>query len=327
MATANMMMSSAVDLPGQERLRFHVAWMVSAGILVSVGAMVFRSGDPYGAVSVLTNRNPALMMMQVMALAAVASALATAIAGRAYPDIGAFAVGIGMAIVSLRGDNMTSLLMDRGQSRSLCVWLMVDGLFWFVAVLVAMVVSAVVVRWLAGGRTEPTDANPCQAGSGKTGLLMAGPLLPGIGGVLFRRIGADERRAWRAGLKHLATATALGLVLISVVCTGAGARAISHGQAVFAVAVAFYVGVGRAQAFFPTTSTWWSCLSVPVVCLAAYTIALCMSFPTVLVDGLVSVPSSNYLRILPVTYISVGTSAALLARWRALHLAGETSRD
>jgi len=319
MATANVM-STTSDFPAQDRLRFHLAWLVSAGLLVAVGEMVFRSDDPLGSISVLTSGNPTLMMIKVVALTAVAAAMATAIAGRVYPDIGAFALGIGLTLVSLRGDNMTSMLMERGGSRWFCVWLVVDGLFWFLAMLVAMVVSAVVVRWLASGRSDSAGVNPCRAGVGGARVLMAAPLIPGIGGMLFRRFGADERREWRQGLKHLATATVLGLVLIGVVCSGTGERAISHGQAVFAVAVAFYVGVGRAEVFFPTASTWWSCLSVPVVCLVAYTIAMCVSFPSILVDGLVSFPSSNYLRILPLTYISAGTSAALLARWRAIHL-------
>ena len=302
-----------------ERLLFHAAWALGALIFLSVGSLAVRPADPQGPLSLLAHESALMMMLRVLALAAVTSAIATVLAGRVYPDIGAFAAGVGLTLVSLRGDNMTYLLISAGQSRNLCLLLAGEGLFWFATMASAMLVSAGVVRWLGGG--DPGVHGGADGSPASSAVLseMAAPAVPGVGELLFGQRAARQRSQWPTRLKHVAVAGGVALILIAVFSAGGGDRAIRHGQACFAVAAAFYVASGRAQAYFPMRSTLWSCCSVPVVCLIAYLFSWFRSFPSVLVGDLVTVPASGFLRILPVTYVAVGICAVLLAHWRLYH--------
>ena len=149
---------------------------------------------------------------------------------------------------------------------------------------------------------------------------MAAPNIPAAGRLLFGGHRADRSPA-ATGLKHLMLATGIAVLLISFLLTDGATpnRAIRHGQACFAVAVGIYVGVGRAQAAFPVRSTFWPCLSVPAACLIAYVWSWFMSPGGGGPGALASVPPSGFLRVLPVTYVMVGTCAALLAVWPSLH--------
>lgn len=302
-----------------DRLLFHLAWGVTAAIFLSIGSMAMASLDPHGPVSILSHGNVPLLLLEVLALSAVTSAIATVLAGRAHPDIGAFAVGIGLALVAIQGANMTYLLMGKGAGRGLCLLLAVDGLFWFAVAALSMFTSAVVVRWVGGSEPAGKEDGDSPALSARVVLSqMAAPATPGVGRLLFGKGTTQEGGQWRTGLKHLAVATVVTLILIAVFSAGRGDRAIRHGQACFAVAAAFRIGVGRAHAFFPMRSSFWSCCSVPVVCVAAFLFSWILSSPSILVGDLASVPASNYLRILPITYIAVGVPAALWAHWRSL---------
>ena len=289
-----------------QRWLFHAAWILGTVVFLFIGTLSLEPTDPRGPVSLLAHGDPGSMLIEILALAVVISGLATALAGRSHPEIGAFAVCVGLALVSLHGDTMTYLLMSFGDTRVLCLSLVGESLFWSLAVALASITSALVVRWLGASRAD--------GGAWRAELAVAAvPLL----GRLLLGPGADQRRdSWSAGLKHLAVATVVALLLIAVLSTGRGDRAIRHGQAFFAVAAALYLGANRAQTYFPARSLLWSMGAAPAVCLIAYAYAGVRPGPSLLVDGLATVPVSNFLRILPITYVTVGVAAALLARWR-----------
>ncbi|MEE9293364.1 MAG: hypothetical protein V3W34_00150 [Phycisphaerae bacterium] len=301
----------------QQRLLLHGAWIMTAAVFFSVGWMVVHPWDPRGPVSLLAHDQPARMMLAVLALAAVTAAVATVLAGRFYPDVGAFAVGLGLTAVSLRGQTMTYLLIQNEGRTNFGVSLALESLFWLAAMIVAMVCSAVVLRWLRNADHDG-QAGPASMVSGEPELLSQ-MAVAGAGGLIFRR-GAGGRTGedWATGLKHVALVVVISLILIRVFSFSASEphRAVRHGQACFAVAMGLYLAVGRAQAGFPVHSMFWSCCAVPLVGLAAYGLGWMMSMRAP--EGMpASVPASSFLRILPVTYIALGTSATLLARWRS----------
>ncbi len=301
----------------QDRLLLHAAWVLAAAVFLTVGWTAMRSWDPRGPVSLLTHSQPLTMMIEVLALVAVTSAVATVLAGRRYPDVGAFAVGIALTLVSIRGDNMTYLLIEGHGGPMLCVKLIAEGVFWCAAMAVAMCVAAFVVRWIAP-REQVSDAgaSPQDQPAADTLARMAAPALPILGRFLLIESGSDRCSETRhTRLKHIAVAVLIALVITNVLSAGAVDRAIRHGQACFAVWVGFYFAVKRAQASFPVRSTLWSWCAVPVVCVTAYGFAWVMSIDPA-PGHLPSVPASSFLRVLPVTYIALGTSAVLVARWR-----------
>ncbi len=289
-----------------ERWLFHAAWVLGAAVFLFIGALSLQPTDPQGPVSLLAHDDRTSMAMEVLALAVVVSGLATVLAGRSHPEIGVFAVCIGLAAVSVRGSTMTYLLMRHGHTRALCWLLAGEVLFWTLLVAAAAITSGLMVRWLGVDR----------GGDRKTRSEWAVAAVPWLGRILIGRDADEQRDLPSAGLRHIAVATIVALLLIGLLSSGRGDRTIRHGQACFAVAAGMYLAVNRAQVYFPVRSMFWSMCAVPVVCLVAYLYAWVRAQPTLLVDGLATVPVSNYLRILPMTYVTVGVAAALLARWR-----------
>jgi hypothetical protein len=99
------------------------------------------------------------------------------------------------------------------------------------------------------------------------------------------------------------------MALLSV---GLSTRVIQHGQACFVVAAGVCAAVYVASRSVPVRSALWSLLAVGLMALVGYVWAgLRPAAP-----GLPpNIPSSHFLRILPVQFISVGTAAALSTFW------------
>lgn len=327
--TTTYAMQHAMSPTTTSRLRFHAAWMTATAVFMSVGWIAMQSSDPRGPVSLLANGHPGLMMIEVLALAVVTSAVATVFAGRVYADAGVFAVGIGLTAVALRGHTSTYFLIQQGATPGLCLTLLAESVFWFAAIIVAMITAAAVVRWL--GDPDSPDQPETLGGHDHSGrhphrdrthpvpvlAYMAAPALPIVGRLFIASAGpppCDRRHT----VKHIAVAVVVALVLIRVFSAGATDRPILHGQACFAIAAGFYFAVRRAQAMFPLTASWGSCCAVPLTCVIAFLFAAIMAGRTDAAH-LPSIPPSTFLRTLPVTYVALGTAAALFARWQSLH--------
>ncbi len=295
-----------------ERLLFHAAWALAYVVLVHIGWLALEPRDPTMPVSLLFQWRRPVIFLEILALSAVLSSLATALAGRRHVDVGAFSVSLGLLAVSFKGGSMTQVLMAGGESRALCFALALDCVLWSTAIFVALLAGGFVARWLGAART--TEANAHERDSFASMLeSMAAPRIPWLGRRVFPDVKTEGLPSVAHGVKHFLVTVALTLLLIGVFSAGTGDRMIRHGQACFAVAAAFYLAVGRAQAYYPTASTFWTLLSIPAVGILAYVIAFVQSFPTMFVGGLFTAPASGYLRILPVTYICAGTVACLFA--------------
>jgi len=250
--------------------------------------MALAPDDPGGAVSVLTHVGSIGMFVQAAALAGVAGAVATIMAGRRVPEAGTFAAAIGFAVVSLRGSTVTELLLScadvPGMSqRLLALKLAAETLVWFVVVLFAMFVSVQVGRWYfsADRRARVT------------------------------MMGTATRRQ---GLRHTITTCTVGLVAISLLSAGLHERSIQHGQVCFVIALSVATGVYVAFRRGPVDSPLWSILAVPGIAVLGYLWAAVRPLSVGLPPNL---PSSHFLRALPIQYVSVGTAAALVTYWYA----------
>ena len=301
----------------QQRLLLHGAWTLTAAAFLSIGWAAVRPWDPCGPVSLLASDDPGRMVLAVLALAAVAAAMATVFAGRSYPDVGAFAVGLGLTAVSLRGQTMTYLLIQSDGRVQIILQLALESLFWFAVMLAAMICSAVVIRWMSPASRDEQCAVP-SSGTGQQEAIHQMAVAGATRLIRGSKHGDGSADDWATGAKHVIFIVVVSLILIRIFLFSASGpdQAVRHGQACFAVAAAFYLAVGRAQASVPVNSTFWSCLAVPLVGLGAFCIALFMA-TRIAEDIPACVPASSFLRVLPVTYIALGTSATLLARWRA----------
>ncbi len=268
------------------RLLFHAAWGITTAVFVTVGWTALKPWEPQAAVALMTQGQPITMMVQVGLLSLVMSAVAGALAGGVHRDIGAFAVGVGLTVASWRGGNMGQLLIEYGGSASLCPGLIAEAMFWSVLMIACCGVSRLVVAWLGTG-AECEDALP------------------------------ESREERKNVLLHMGAVVLASLVLIRLFSIGGDARVVRHGQACFAVGAGFYLAAVIAQTKFPVRSARWTAGSVPIVALTALLIAWVSGG----VGGAgqpVPIPSSGYLRALPVNYVALGMAAVLFGHWRTI---------
>lgn len=291
-----------------DRLRMHAAWALAAAIFLSVGWTAMRPADPRGCVSLLAFDLPSIAMLQVLALAIVTSALTTVVAGRAFPDAGVFAVGVGLTLVSLRGGTMTFLIMEENGG-GLCMVLAGECLYWFAVMGAAAMASAAASRWLTNGPSDdPSTPNTSLSHSAVSEI-------PVIGNFFAGHVAATTD--WRTGLKHTLLAALGALILIRILSAGAPDRAIRHGQACFAIIAAYYLVIGPVQSRFPVRTAFWGLLAVPLAAIVAYGFAAAMSLGAP-VDHLPSIPRSAFLRPLPINYMALGAASVVFWRWRLI---------
>lgn len=312
--TASYAMSHRPQLSLLDKTVAFAAWVLAGTIFLTIGWLAMEPDDPQGAVSILTRSRGIVMLVQAGALAAVAAALATAIAGRRLADVGTFAAAVGLAVVSLRGGTAASLLVETADlsaaaQRWLALQLAAETLGWFVVISVVMGVSGLVARWCfpePRGKDD-ADLDLCAIAA----QTLAGRDAPVLGHWLFR-VPAGRQTAPRTGLKHTLLVAAIGLLAIHVLSGGLSSRAIRHGQACFVVAAGVAIASWIAYRRVPVGSALWSILAVPLIAVIGYIWAGMRPA----VAGLpLSQPASHFLRVLPIQYVSVGTAAALTTFW------------
>ena len=95
-----------------DKLLSLAVWVGAAALFASVGWMAVQPDDPRGAVSVVTRSGSLFSIVQIVALAAIVSALAAALVGRRLPDAGVFAVAVGLSAAVWRGESTAHLLIS-----------------------------------------------------------------------------------------------------------------------------------------------------------------------------------------------------------------------
>jgi hypothetical protein len=267
--------------------------------------------DPLGSVSVYARHDGWMMLLQAAALAAVAAGIATLLAGRRMVDMGTFAAAIGLSVVALRGSTAEYLLLTGADlsdrfARGLALRFAVEAVGWFLVVGVAMVISALVFRWCFGaGELGPGDRED----HGEQALYAGHDAMRPP---LWRSDGSGSRTPTMAGIQHLLITAAVALAASAVLSAGLRSRSIQHGQVCFVVAAAFGIGTYAAQRINPVRSALWAILAVGIVAVLGYIWASLRPDAAGLPPN---IPSSHFLRVLPIQFISVGTAAAVATFW------------
>jgi hypothetical protein len=290
-----------------------VTWGGAAALFATVGWMAISPRDPQGAVSLVINPN-ALMVLQILALAAVVSALATVLVGRKLPDAGTFAVAAGLAVANLQGQTSSYLLIyvtgtDAAARRGLAGELAAEGLVWFLVVGVTLIVSGLVMRWCFGQGTG------VRGGAAPHVSAMAVADLPVLGRWICPESGKPSSAGPRSGLLFTGVSAVAAFVLIGLLTAGSPARAVQHGQVYFSLAAAFGGGTWIAYRLIPVRTPLWGCLAVPLVCTMGYLWTMLRPVGPEAYAHVASVPPTPFMRALPLEYISVGTAAVVAAFW------------
>ena len=298
------------------------AWAVCAGLFLTVGWTALQPDDPLGAISLWSQQHRLIAWLQTAVLGGAVAAVGTLLIGKRLPDAGIFAAALGLAAVNLRGSPAGSLLIgyphaEGGWRAGLEGILVLETLLWFAVIVGAALVSGTIYRWCfqrqdaesgdaAGAPTSPDvwqamalselTASAAPAGSSSSATA------PG----------------WAQGIKQLAVTLAVAMVVLRLLSVGSTPRAVSHGQVYFAVGTAFYVGVIAGVYHFPTPSALWGCLAVPLLACIGYLVVWIGSGGASGQAQPSHIPSSMFLRALPLTYVSVGTAAVMAAFWFTL---------
>ena len=300
-----------------------LGWFDKAAVLIAcaLGVVTFSTigwstmapADPLGAVSASALSGGLMMIVRACLLAGVIGGSAALIAGRKLLDVGILATAVGLAWVSLRGATTGSLLIqyhDSAESaeQGLAVRFLLESAGWFAVMAAAMLSSAVVMRLLG----QPTGyASRSYADGSLSPLQMGGYDMPRLSTRWFG-ITADQQTDVIDGLMYSIIAAGSGVTLIAALSTGLASRAIAHGQVCFVIAVGVCIATTIAFRIIPVRSALWPMLSVLLTAMAGYAwSALRPSIP-----GLPpNIPSSDFLRALPIQFMAVGVASALLTFW------------
>jgi len=302
-----------------DKARSLAAWSVCVGLFATVGWTTLRPEDPLGAVSLASTPQGVIAWLQVAALGAAVAAIATVLIGHRLPDAGLFAVALGLAAVNLRGADAASLLItlqpEEGAARAGFGGVFIlETLGWFAIVAAVAVVNGLLAHWFYPFRDAESGEAPPPAEAALVVTELRAVI--GAGGPST----APRRAGWTQGVKQLAVTLAVSLIVLRLLSVGAAPRAVNHGQVYFAVATALYLGVIAGSYPFPTPSALWGCLAVPLLACMGYTVVWLDSDTVTAAGGVTAshIPSSMFLRALPLTYVSVGTAAVMAAYWFTL---------
>ena len=290
------------------------AWTVAGVAFMTIGWIVMAPDDPLGAVSLLTRRGAFLTLIQACALAGAVAAVATVLARHLLPDVGVFSAALGLGLVSLRGESAAYLLLldvdgAAGFERILALKLMLEAIAWFLVIGVAVMVSAVVSHWLPASGVPDADQ-----GDGAWTCCLAGHDVPRVG-TRFR--GDGPATDVPQGLKHAAIGAGVSWIALWLISSALTGRAVEHGQACFVVVLAVCVGSYFAFRMVPVRSALWSLIAVLLMTVVSYLWASVWGGSG---KAPPNTPSSEFLRVLPIQYIGVGSATAVAMGW---HMMGQ----
>ena len=294
-----------------ERAGLYTSWVLSGAVFLSVGWLAVAPDDPYGAVSLYARTDGLSMLVQAAALVAVVASLGAALGGRRLVDAGTLTATLGLAVVSLRGATSEYLLLyeaDHGGSqRALGAKFLFESIGWFFLVVIALVVSGLVARWVYGRdvrQDEGLEKKTASHNMAPRSSLHEMRLLWGGAG----SAGEDARFVIGQGLRHTVVTAAVGLIAMMVLSTGLSSRVIQSGQVCFLVAASTMIGEYFAARRVPVRSAFWAILAVAIMALIGYVWSAMRPVYAALPPH---IPTSHFLRILPLQFISVGTISAI----------------
>jgi len=273
--------------------------VVSAGLFYSVGWMVVRPVDPFGAVSLLSTASPVIAVAELCGLAAVVAGLATVLLRGRLPYAGTFVVAIGLAVMAARGSSADYMVRfpPAGTSRSaLFTLLAAEVVAWAVVIVVAVAAARTVDTWL-GSANSPPDTQTPDANRAKKQIRGGGPLC-------------------------LLLCTVCGALLVRTT-GGSLVTAVHKGQVYFSLAAGFYLATLLGVIVSRTRPAIWPLLAVLIVSLLGYLAGGQWPTPAVADDyrQLAHIMPNFVCRAMPVEYLSAGVAGAIAGTWTGSRMA------
>jgi len=299
---------SAVDVSSTRQASFDklivlLLCVASAGLFHSVGWMVVRPVDPFGAVSLLNTASPVIAVAELCGLAAVVAGLATVLLRGRLPHAGTFVVAVGLAVMAARGSSADYMVRfpPAGTSRSaLFTLLAAEVVAWAVVVAVAVAAARTVDTWL--GPADPRrDTQPADAQGRK-------------------------KRIRGGGLLCLLLCTVCGALLVRTT-GGSLVTAVHKGQVYFSLAAGFYLAALLGVLVSRTRPAVWPLLAVLIVSLLGYLAGGQWPTPAVADDyrQLAHIMPNFVCRAMPIEYLSAGVAGAIAGTWTGSRMASASA--
>lgn len=301
------------------------ACALGVGILFEVGWRIIAPVDPLGALTLVGRGDAIIMLIGVALLAMFVCTVVRAVVAPRMIDLGLFSVSLGLVAMSLRGASAQYLFLHdesaNGSEGMLAVKFIFESVTWALVVLVALVASA----WF-NRRTRVPDENDAEGATGgatvdeaftQPSLIEVALDIPYVS---HRLLGHPAITHPVEGLKHAAIFAGVSVTLVVMMSVGLASRSIQHAQVLFVVAASTWAATHLAMRIVPVRSVFWSVVGVVLTVFAGY---LWSAIPSVGGGGPPGLPTSPFLRILPIQYVAMGmasvvfTCGSLLAYDRA----------
>lgn len=289
-----------------------VAWAAALALFLSVGWLALAPDDPLGPVSLLTHRHALMMWIQAILLSVVCSFIATILAGRHLPHAGLFAAALGLSALSLRGETSRYFLVNCTSEPSVCQrWLALsfagEALGWFVVIAAALPAAALVIRWC--GWTSAIRENSPRSIGVSSAEAAASPR---------QALRPDGPGNWVAAVlansfvQHVLIVAGGLLLAVALLSSGLSQRTVRHGQSCFIIFAATLLAVKAGCRIAPVPNPCGTLLAVPLAAVTGY---LWAAVTAGRFAALPQLPSSCFLRVLPLQFIAVGLGAAVVGWW------------
>lgn len=318
MMMSELMSSHSLHLPVRLRLSDKALLTLAIGfslaLFLTVGQVVLTPQDPQGAISVLTHAHPVLMLIESAGLIAVTAAVATLLIGSRLPDAGIFCAALGLAVAVVQKDTAAYLLITAGESsdRSVALGMAIETVLWSALFLAAILVSGWVMVFCGRGGAGGAGGNDSADDRFSSDDMAVSDL-----GRLSKSIGVTPRSGFDIGqVKITLLVAACATLLFAVLVSGSSPRVVQHGQTCFALFAAFYIAVWITKTLGMSPSTPLTVLAAaPLSAIIGYIWAMLQPGGAGRLAHLSHIPSSVFLRALPLTYVSVGVIGAMVGYW------------
>lgn len=216
-----------------------------------------------------------------------------------------FAAAVGLSTLSVRGGTVEHLLLRRADagagSGGLAVSFAGEALAWIAVFVFAGWISGRVARALGLTRQGETS-----------GAATKATMLDGF--IPLREASPSSRAERVTGLTHAVVAGALAAALTIVFCVDLARRPVSHGQAIFVCSASAWLATYFTFKRFPVRTALYPAAGVAAACVVGYLIAMLSGGKADLPPNL---PSSPFLRALPMQAVAGAIGGALLGFWFA----------
>ncbi len=284
-------------LDWDSRARFTAGLVVAGVLFASLGMMILRPWDPFGAISLQLVDNSFILLIKIGGLLLAVGVFAAILMDARLPFFGLFAACAGMGIPIAKTAGMAYVMVRQQAAKayehphdlqSLWGYLVLETLAWTVVLAVLVVGIITIEQWIKRSNISvDQESQPVNSTKKKTSTL---PWARGLGGTVITAV--------------------LAIFLIAML-----AASMKKGQTIFATAFGFFLAALIAEQIAENDHPVWQVAAVPVVAIAAFVYTWCRPDRPPRLEALLNIAPNSLARVLPVEYIFMGTAGAIFGNW------------